>query len=392
MSKPVKILLVATGIIAGLFIIVSAVAVSGVWNFQNKKQVSVESQEKEKPEEKNPAPADVSKNDDVSMEDWKTYRNEEYGFEVQYPEKFDLKSQAGSSGKFSISFFPKDKSQVTSAALNSGSLLNINNNFLIKNGITPYLRLSEFKKSVLAGKNVASQVSFMSNDLNWFCYVPDKTKAGKDVKMETCITENPKDNFYQFDFYFDEKTQNYFSTEDMKRLVKSFILISDNQADWKTYRNEEYGFEIKYPGSLKLNDLDKKFVVFQSSNNIMTNPDNYIDVRVEVFNSEKPLNDWYKAFQPLNDDEQVKKSENFGGEQRNFLKEDLIIKTEYFDNYIKHYIRQGVIVWETPPMTFISYYYKNGKSIFKVQGVVKTEETEKMMPILEEILNSFKYK
>ena len=31
---------------------------------------------------------------------------------------------------------------------------------------------------------------------------------------------------------------------------------TDETADWKTYKNEEYGFEIKYPYSTKIGDID----------------------------------------------------------------------------------------------------------------------------------------
>ena len=44
-------------------------------------------------------------------------------------------------------------------------------------------------------------------------------------------------------------------------LAKSeqFSIVADETADWQTYTNEEYGFEIKYPSFWSINDKDFPF-------------------------------------------------------------------------------------------------------------------------------------
>ncbi len=53
----------------------------------------------------------------------------------------------------------------------------------------------------------------------------------------------------------------YFLSPQPELIEESIPVIKDETADWKTYRNEELGFEMKIPNGFVVNDLDGVLVI-----------------------------------------------------------------------------------------------------------------------------------
>ena len=142
--------------------------------------------------------------DQPDTSDWQTYRNEEFGFEVKYPEEW---------------YYNRDKQ----AEIKSDYSLHI--------GFTENMKTSN--------QDIRYPIEFMiwpDNigilDSGPCEYEILKKKDNRQYVLRTC------------DFKTYEKT--------MDKMVESFRFIEeDNTSDWQTYRNEEFGFEfeIKYPES-----------------------------------------------------------------------------------------------------------------------------------------------
>lgn len=167
----------------------------------------------------NPNPSD---NPEIDISNWKTYSNEEYGFEFKYPEDFKVyddypdksavfigTSETNRSPNEGVSMKIIDK-EITVAideAKNRDEITNVleeKKDFL--NGI-------EFNKLVLT-----SAIGY--NDAHYFF-----VKSGKNYEI---ILDN------------DNEIQN--------QILSTFKFTKkDETVDWKTYRNEKYGFQIKYP-------------------------------------------------------------------------------------------------------------------------------------------------
>ena len=148
-------------------------------------------------------PEDCGNENDTS--NWQTYQNEEFGFEVKCP------------GELIIEEFEYVYGKGLSINFTSGSILN-------------YVVGPNF--GVAGNKSV---VVIDDQNYNMWCQT---IEGGESCRI---LLDKGK----EIDF------KNLGSSDDFelfKKILSSFKFIEENEtSDWQTYRNEEFGFEVKYP-------------------------------------------------------------------------------------------------------------------------------------------------
>ena len=200
---------------------------------------------------------------------WKTYRNDKYGFEIKYPADFKITLKESTveeiekkGYKLLLNLIIEDpKTQVAKAESNGG--LEYFSMDIWKNDGSydslfqgPFPRKTEpteisdsqqmIKRTInniegierygytAEGHNYADGFYYKNNLVVWTVSL-DPILEGR-IKLSDWPRETrpkPKDN------------------EIYKGIISNFRLIhsaaQDTKANWKTYRNEEYGFEVNYP-------------------------------------------------------------------------------------------------------------------------------------------------
>jgi hypothetical protein len=125
-----------------------------------------------------------------------------------------------------LSFFPIDETMRLNGAASFGSLLYSDNKTSKYEHLTEFRSFEEHINFIIRNGDLKEQDLFVSNGLEWFCYIPSEAKVSDaGLEMKICITEKQKDIFYQMTFFFDEKRKEYFSEHELNELIKSFRFI-----------------------------------------------------------------------------------------------------------------------------------------------------------------------
>lgn len=209
-----------------------------------------------------------------NLDTWQTYRNEAYGFEFKYP-------------KENFSFLNETK-----------------NLYIQENGTYNYPFHVQINQSEY---NNLEDFLNQFNDAKWKTNNKDKiekinlfnTTAIKITSYD--IPQAP--NFISYHFLKNGNhivlnlmyLNNEFSDNEIGEKILSTFKFIDSTAGWQTYRNEEYGFEFKYPKNYSLSDLStNKSVSFDTEG-----PGTGLNIEIKKESSSDKINELKQTEQSL---------------------------------------------------------------------------------------------
>jgi len=189
-----------------------------------------------------PEPVPVSGNEEPTdpTADWKTYRNEEYGFEVKYPEGWSYEKKGLPLGK---------STQFTD--INGEHVLSINN---------PIREIGYENLSLVENSKIR-----IPNTDEYF----DKTiyKSGIEGEGLILVLWNLENFKLSGEISISYKGENDPNIKILDQILSTFkfIEVDDSTANWQTYKNSKYGFEVKIPNDWDYLTEDNT-VCFNSTN------------------------------------------------------------------------------------------------------------------------------
>jgi hypothetical protein len=168
---------------------------------------------------------------------WQVYQSDGLGFEIKYPKDWKTREKKNGNARL-VSFY--------SLSMNRDDIFgkNLLPVEIVINENTDGLPINEFIKKEVSDNLISKKIeNFSVNNLNGvkIFYLAEKSDlSDKQEKIEAVYFSN-NNKIYSISAV---DGSAYFS-----RMLSTFKFIERaDTLNWQIYRNDEYGFEIKYPG------------------------------------------------------------------------------------------------------------------------------------------------
>ncbi|MDP3741617.1 MAG: PsbP-related protein [bacterium] len=232
-----------------------------------------------------PTPSPASQDETAG---WKTYRNEEYGFEVKYPSDWETRKCTTilSSGDIQV---PKNECQgfgpyegmvdeVVDVTIVNGSLSDAKQISLVKSGQQTSIQKEE--QAEING-NIWTKIT-IRNDISG------------SIAISHIKTVQSATYAIGLGAYFGTPVDDTGNLEIYNDILSTFKFTSTHEtAGWKTYRNEEYGFELRHPQDLIATEVDTKFsddivswIVLDKTKFIIRETEIFVPIELQVRNAD----------------------------------------------------------------------------------------------------------
>lgn len=169
----------------------------------------------------------VESSSDVS--NWKTYRNEQYGFEFKYPKDWTIDGKEDLFRVIDMQDLNKPYKGIYVSITDSNGM---NIDKWLENYNTEFI--DSKSKLIINGNSVVKSINSADGSDGFSYYFSDNKNV---FKFEVSKFYQNGNSFYDYDKYIIKILSTF----------KFFNSTTTDISNWNTYRNEEYGFEFKYP-------------------------------------------------------------------------------------------------------------------------------------------------